>query len=597
MKAYINGNEISFEPGETILQAAGKNGFFIPSLCAFEPLHHKPATCRICLTEITRPSGQVMIVTSCNTPVEEGMRVQTRTPQVRAMQRLQVEMLFADHCQNCAACPRHGDCELQDLGQYVGLEQCRFNGRLNASRPRDMSATAMIRDLGKCVRCLRCVQACREIQGIGALTLDGAGLDAGVGIGLARNQASSGCVQCGQCILVCPTGALSEKDEVEKVLDFLDNPDIITVFQFSPAVRVVLGEEFGTAPGVNMQGQVVTALRHLGADVILDTDFAADVVIMEEGTELLHKIQEKTALPMFTSCCPGWVNFAEKHYPEILPFLSSTRSPQQVFGPLAKTYLPSKMGIPANKIRVISIMPCVAKKDEAARPGFTHNGVPDVDVVLTIREFARLLRRQGIDLLRLEPSPLDNPFMSDSTGAAVIFGSTGGVMEAAVRTLYAVLNGKDLEEIEVTPLRGMKGIREATVNLGGENGEIRVAICHGLKNAAVLVEDVLSGRSPYHFIEVMACPGGCIDGGGTSRIKHAYLPGAASRQQGLYSIDRKMTYRQSHHNPQVQKLYAEFLEKPNSLKAHELLHTHYVSRRLQSVSGIREVWSKLTLNN
>ena len=596
MKAYINGIEVIFEQGETILQAAKRTGHFIPSLCAFQPLHHAPATCRVCLVEITRANGENKITTSCDTPMEEGLQVYTRTPKVRSMQRLQVEMIFADHEQNCSACARHGDCELQDLAEYVGLGHNRFSG-MQAERPVDVSASALVRDVTKCVRCMRCVHTCREVQGIGALTMDGVGLKAGVGVGTAPDWGSSSCVQCGQCTLVCPTGALAEKDSTEKVLDYLDNGDITTVFQFAPAVRVVLGEEFNIPKGVDVTGQIVTALRQLGADVILDTNFAADVVIMEEGTELLHKIQEKSTLPMFTSCCPGWINYAEKHFPEILPYVSSTRSPQQVFGPLAKTYLPQKMGIAPRKIRVISIMPCVAKKDEAARAALASNGLPDVDVVLTVREFARLLRRQGINLASLEPSTFDNPFMSDSTGAAAIFGSTGGVMEAAVRTVYAVLNGHELENIEITPLRGMEGIREATVDLGEGNGQVRVAICHGLKNARKVVEQVLAGKSPYHFIEVMACPGGCVDGGGTCRIKHDYLPHAKTRQQALYSIDKKMPHRQSHNNPQVQKLYADFLEKPNSPKAHDLLHTHYANRKASSSSSVQELWDKLTLTD
>lgn len=396
----------------------------------------------------------------------------------------------------------------------------------------------MTRDMTKCIRCLRCVEVCRQVQGVAALTVDGKGLDACIAwawlpITGPRPASSAGSVRWS-----VPRAHLPNVIRMTRSGTILDPPNITTVFGFAPSVRVVLGEEFGLAPGVNVEGKIVAALRRIGADVVLDTDFAADVVIMEEGTELLDRIRNGGALPMFTSCCPGWINYAEKHCPDILPRLSSTRSPQAVFGALAKTYLPEKMGMAPQRIRVISIMPCIAKKDEAARAELASGGIPDVDVVITVREFARLLRRMGVDLASIEPEPFDNPFMSASTGAAVIFGSTGGVMEAAVRTVYAVLNGKEMESIESAPLRGMDGVREADIDLGPGNGSIRVAICHGLRNARRLAEEALAGTSPYTFIEVMACPGGCVDGGGTSRVKGDYHPCAVKRQQGLYAIDR-----------------------------------------------------------
>ena len=463
MKAFINGQEYDFEAGETILHVARRNGIFIPSLCRFEPLRHKPATCRVCLAEVSDAQGTRM-VTTCDTPMEEGMRVDTFSKHVRDMQRVQVEMIFADHDQECVSCARHGNCELQDLGEAVGLNRNRFTHRLHPSaseRPVDDSAAGMIRDMTKCIRCLRCVNVCRQIQGVAALTVDGKGLGTCIGVGMAPSHRASACIQCGQCTLVCPTGALAERDQNDEVLDYLASPHVTTVFGFAPSVRVLLGEEFGFAPGVNVEGKIVAALRRIGADLVLDTDFAADVVIMEEGTELLGRIKNGATLPMFTSCCPGWINYAEKHCPDILPHISSTRSPQAVFGALAKTYLPEKMGIDPKRVRVISIMPCIAKKDEAARMELSSEGIPDVDVVITVREFARLLRRMGVDLHSIEPEPFDNPFMSASTGAAVIFGSSGGVMEAAVRTVYAVLNGREMDHIEVAPLRGMDGVREA----------------------------------------------------------------------------------------------------------------------------------------
>lgn len=597
MRASINGQEYSFEEGESILQVAARNEIFIPTLCHFKPLEHKPATCRVCLVEVTDAHGTRM-VTACNTPMEEGMRVDTFSQHVRDRQRLQVEMIFADHNQECVSCARHGNCELQDLGEAVGLTRNRFSPRLRsaaAQRPTDDSASGMIRDMTKCIRCLRCVEVCRQVQGVAALTLDGKGIDACIGVGMSPDHQSSACIQCGQCTLVCPTGALAERDQNDLVMEYLDSKEITTVFSFAPAVRVLLGEEFGFAPGTNVEGKIVAALRRIGADVVIDTDFAADVVIMEEGTELLERIKSGGKLPMFTSCCPGWINYAEKHCPAILPHLSTTRSPQGVLGALSKTYLAEKMELDPKRIRTISIMPCIAKKDEAARPELASNGVPDIDVVITVREFARLLRRMGVNLADVDPEPFDNPFMSASTGAAVIFGSTGGVMEAAVRTVYAVLNGKEMEGIESEPLRGMDGVREAEIDLGEGHGRIKVAICHGLRNARILAEQALQGESPYTFIEVMACPGGCVDGGGSSRVKKDYHPKAKHRQQALYALDRSMPRRQSHNNPQVQKLYKEFLVTPNSHKAHELLHTGYADRSGKPSESILDNKRRLTL--
>ena len=421
--------------------------------------------------------------------------------------------------------------------------------------------------------------------------MTGWGRTAGVGLKGGKVDASP-CVACGQCIMVCPTGALSGREQTQNVLDYLADPEIITVFQVAPAIRVGFGEEFGLPPGTNVEGQIISALRSLGADVILDTNFGADVVIMEEGTELLGKLAEKKR-PVFTSCCPAWINFAEKHYPDILPYLSSTRSPQAVVGKIAKTYLAEKRGFDPARMRVISIMPCTAKKEEAARPALSTAGRPDVDIVLTVRGFARLLRREGVDPKKLEPSAYDDPLMSEYSGAGAIFGTTGGVMEAAVRTMYYVINGKELEHIEVTQLRGFENVRSAQVDLGGELGEIKVAMCHGLKGTRELVEAVLEGRADFDFIEIMACPGGCVDGGGTLRSKKAYIPFAMKRRETIFNIDRQAKVRQSHNNAQVKRLYEDYLGAPHSEKAHHMLHTHYTARPCGAELNIEVEWAEL----
>ena len=447
----------------------------------------------------------------------------------------------------------------------------------------------------RCIRCQRCIAICRDGQGIDTLIQTGSGMDTAVGLRYGLTQKNSACVTCGQCVLVCPTGALGERDETDRALAMMYDPDLVTVVQFAPAVRVGFGEEFGLPPGTNVEGQIITALRLLGADIVLDTNWGADLVIMEEGTELLHHLAERKR-PTFSSCCPAWINFAERHYPDILPMLSTTKSPQQCVGTLAKTYLPQRMGIDPARIRVISIMPCIAKKDEAVRRQLTHDGVPEIDVVLTTREFSRLLQRERIDLKRLEPSTFDNPYMSEYTGAGAIFGTTGGVMEAALRTMYYVVNGRELDTIELEQLRGFEGVRSATVHLGGEIGQVKVAMCHGLKPTRQIVEAVRAGTADFDFIEVMACPGGCVDGGGTLRSKKAYLPDAMKRRETLFGIDKKRAVRQSHRNEQVQALYRDYLGKPNSEKAHDLLHTYYTDRKIEMTQTVREIWADIKMN-
>jgi ferredoxin hydrogenase gamma subunit len=595
--AKINGKPVTFKAQETILQCARRHSFYIPTLCELDDIDHTPGTCRVCLVEAKVPGqDRSMILTSCNTPMQEGMEVLTRTPKVREMQRLQVELLMADHDHECATCVRHGNCELQDVAQAVGLRETRFaNPELIAERPVDTSSPAMIRDMTKCIRCQRCVAMCRHGQGVDALVISGTKHGTFVGLKDGMSQKVSSCVTCGQCVLVCPTGALGERDETDKVIDYLYDPEIITVVEFAPAIRVGFGEEFGLPPGANVQGQIIAACRKLGFDIVLDTNFAADVVIMEEGTELLSRLG-KGHRPTFTSCCPGWINFAERHYPEILPLLSTTKSPQQCLGAIAKSYLPERMGLDPKRIRVVSIMPCTAKKDEIVRPQLIHDGVPEIDVVLTTREFARLLKREGVNFKSLEPSEFDNPYMSEFSGAGAIFGTTGGVMEAALRTIYYVVNGRELEQVELTALRGFEGVRAATVELGGDIGAVNVAMAHGLKPTRQIVESVLSGAANFDFIEIMACPGGCVDGGGTLRSKKHYLNNAEKRRETLFGIDRKAKARQSHNNPQVQALYRDFLGHPNSEKAHKLLHTRYTDRRVDTTRTVSEIWREITMS-
>ena len=593
----IDGHFITVPEGSTILEAACKIGINIPTLCHIDLkgtcIKNNPASCRICVVEV---AGRRNLAPACATRCTEGMVVKTSTLRVMSARKVVAELILSDHPNDCLTCPKCGNCELQTLALRFNIREMPFNGGELSPRKREVTSS-IVRNMDKCIFCRRCESVCNDVQTVGALGAIRRGFNTTIAPAFDRMMKDSECTYCGQCVAVCPVGALTERDYTNRLLDDLADPDKIVIVQTAPAVRAALGEEFGLPPGTLVTGKMVYALRELGFDYVFDTDFAADVVIMEEGTELLDRIRNGGALPMFTSCCPGWINYAEKHCPDILPRLSSTRSPQAVFGALAKTYLPEKMGMAPQRIRVISIMPCIAKKDEAARAELASGGIPDVDVVITVREFARLLRRMGVDLASIEPEPFDNPFMSASTGAAVIFGSTGGVMEAAVRTVYAVLNGKEMESIESAPLRGMDGVREADIDLGPGNGSIRVAICHGLRNARRLAEEALAGTSPYTFIEVMACPGGCVDGGGTSRVKGDYHPCAVKRQQGLYAIDRAMPRRQSHNNPQVKKLYEDFLGAPNSHKAHELLHTGYADRRREPSESILANKERLTLTD
>ncbi len=595
MIATINGKEVEFNQNETILEVARRNGHFIPTLCEMQEIQHAPGTCRVCLTEIEREKDpRHYLVTSCDTPMEDGMKVFTRTQRVRENQRLQVELLLADHNQDCASCVRHGICELQDVAQFVGLTQTRYHYEdFYKDRTKDFSSSSVIRDMTKCIRCHRCITVCREIQETDVLVISEKGVDAEIGVRDSSALGTSDCVSCGQCTLVCPVGALAAKDDIEQVIDYLYDPEIFTVVQFAPATRVALGEDFHLPAGSNVEGQMITALNKLGADVVLDTNFTADLVIMEEGHELLERVKNKETLPLMTSCSPGWINFVEKYYPQMLKNISTVRSPQQCFGAIAKTYLAKNMKVDPKKMRVISIMPCTAKKEEAKRPEMLRDGVPDVDVVLTTREFARLIKREGLWLPDLPESTFDNSWMGVYSGAAEIFGTTGGVMEAALRTLYYVTQKKELPRIEFEEVRGYERLRDAEIDLGGDLGTVKVAVAHGLKAARKVVDDILEGKVDYQFVEVMGCPGGCMGGGGQPRNKKNYQTFWHDRQKAIYQIDKNSTIRQSHNNPLIQKLYKDFLGEPLSHKSHELLHTTYRNRQKVVKHTIKEIWEEI----
>jgi iron-only hydrogenase group A len=572
--------------GTTILEAAAKAGIDVPTLCYMKNVQAIGA-CRVCLVEV---EGARTLVASCVTPVGEGMKVRTNTRRVRDARKLVVELLLSDHQGECQTCIRNEDCELQDVARKLGVRDITYEGDKSKGFI-DSSTPALIRDTGKCILCRRCVTVCRETQGVGGLFAQNRGFATVVGPAFATDLDDVVCVQCGQCGAVCPVGAIIERDQVAEVWAALDDPTKTVVVQTAPAIRAALGECFGNEPGTLVTGKMVSALRRLGFDGVFDTNFTADLTIIEEGTELLIRLKkalvdkEDVALPMFTSCSPGWIKFIEYFYPDMLPNVSTCKSPQQMFGALAKTYYAAKIGKKPEDMYVVSIMPCTAKKFECQRPEMNGSGVRDVDVVLTTRELGRMIKEAGIDFNALPEDKMDSP-MTGGSGAADIFANTGGVMEAALRTVYEIVTGKPcpFDNLHVKPVAGLEGIKEASVTFDETAPDwaflkgvtAKVAVAHGLGNARELIERVRSGEAAYHFIEIMTCPGGCIGGGGQPRLTSNDI--RMARMGAIYKEDEGKTLRKSHENPDITKIYAEFLGQPLGEKSHELLHTHYHMR-------------------
>ncbi len=564
----IDGIPVTVPSGTTIMEAARTIGIKIPSLCHHPDLGVR-AFCRVCLVE---DSWSRRLKTACNNLVDEAGDITTNSPKVRKARKTILELILANHPQDCLHCEKNGKCELQTLAAEYNIRGNIFD-QVWKPVPKEMSNPALVRDMTKCIRCGRCVEACQAIQTTNAIGYSGRSVDFKITTAFEKPLSESPCVYCGQCVAVCPVGALYEKDDTQKVWDALDDPDKFVIVQTAPAVRVAIGEEFGMERGAIATGKMVSALRRLGFDKVFDTDFSADLTIMEEGYELLDRIKNGGTLPMITSCSPGWINFVEKTYPDLLPNVSSCKSPQQMFGAIAKTYYADKMGIPRDKMFVVSIMPCIAKKYECQRPEMNASGYQDVDVVLTTRELAKMIRMAGLDFNFLQEEQFDHP-LGLGSGAGAIFGTSGGVMEAAIRTVYEAVTGKEPESLDFTACRGHEGIKEATLDLDGT--PVKVAITNGLKNARVLMDKIRAGEADYQFIEVMCCPGGCVGGGGQPFRTTAAI--REHRMDGLYTVDKNLPIRQSHKNPDIQTLYSEFLEQPNSHLAHELLHTHYEDR-------------------
>ena len=582
INVQIDRHHLTVPEGTSILEAARTIGIEIPTLCHIDLkgtcIKNTPASCRICVVEI---EGRRNLAPACSTKCTEGMVIHTSTLRVMNARKIVTELILSDHPNECLTCPKSGDCELQKLALRFNIREMPFNGGEWSLRKREVTAS-IVRNMDKCIFCRRCESVCNDVQTVGALGAIRRGFNTTIAPAFDRMMVESECTYCGQCVAVCPVGALTERDHTNRLLEDLSNPDKVVIAQTAPAVRAALGEEFGLPAGTLVTGKMVYALRELGFDYVFDTDFAADLTIMEEGTEILDRLtrfldgDKSVRLPILTSCCPAWVNFFEHQFPDMLDIPSTARSPQQMSGSIAKTYWAEKMGIPREKLVVVSIMPCLAKKYECSRDEFKVDGNPDVDYSLSTRELGRLIKRMNLGSGEMPESEFDMP-LGASTGAGVIFGTTGGVMEAALRSVYEIYTGKTLEKVEFEAVRGLDGVRRASIDLNGF--ELKVGIAHGLGNARHLLEDIREGKNEYHVIEIMACPGGCIGGGGQPH-HHGNSEVLYARAAALYEEDRKKPLRKSHENPFVKTLYEEYLGKPLSEKAHHLLHTHYFNKSI-----------------
>lgn len=577
----INGITVNVPKDYTVLMAAREAGIDIPTLCFLKDIN-EIAACRVCVVEVDVKGVPMRnLPASCVLQVQDGMNVRTNTPKVRNAVKMNVELILANHNRECLTCLRNGTCELQKLCDELGIDDIEFQGAKREAKIDNLSYS-IVRDSSKCILCGRCVSTCRDVQGIGILDFTKRGFKTEVAPAFDFSMKDVPCVYCGQCIQACPVAALRERSYIDDVWDAIDDPEKFVVVQTAPAVRASLGEEFGYPVGTDVTGKMVAALKRLGFDKVFDTNFSADLTILEEGTELLSRVTNGGKLPMITSCSPGWIRYCELNYPEFLDNLSTCKSPQQMFGAIVKSYYAEKEGIDPSKIVSVSVMPCTSKKTEANRPEMEVDGYRDVDYSLTTRELGDMIKRARISFTKLPDEHTDS-ILGDYTGAGAIFGATGGVMEAALRTVADILTGKDLESIEYQAVRGIEGVKEASVVLpiGGVDTEVKVAVAHGTANAAKVLESVKSGEKEYHFIEVMACPGGCVHGGGQSHVSakaRLDVNPKVSRANALYELDRSLPKRKSHKNPEVMKLYEDYLKEPNGHLSHKLLHTHYAKR-------------------